>query len=362
VKRAARGSVAASRSAAASVVAVLLLAACGRDGGAAAPDQPAAPAGMVFVPGGEFEFGSDAPWAWQHERPAHRVRVSGFFMDAHEVTNAQFARFGAETGRVTVAERPVDWEELRRVLPPGTPRPSDAELAPGALVFVAPTTAAVPRDVSLADVGQWWNWVPGACWRQPEGPGSGIDARGDHPVVHVAHADALAFAAWAGKRLPTEAEWEFAARGGLVGARFVWGDEDVLAPPPRANVWQGVFPTRNSAEDGHVGTAPVGSFAPNGYGLFDMAGNVWEWTSDWYAADAHAQAAARRDLPVDPRGPAQPWNPNAPHERQRVTKGGSFLCHPSYCDNYRPSSRMGTEESTALAHTGFRCVRDLDAD
>ncbi len=342
----------------AAVCCVALVGACGSNG--AAPR--AAPPGMVWIPGGEFTMGSDGAWAWDHERPAHRVRVSGFFVDVHEVTNEQFATFVAATGHVTVAERAADWEVMRAQLPRGTPRPSDAELAPGSLVFAAQADAAFESDgdgdVANADIGSWWHWQPGADWRHPEGPQSTIEGRERQPVVHVAYADALAYAAWAGKRLPTEAEWEFAARGGLDGARYAWGDEERLVPAPRANVWQGVFPGDNSREDGFVGAAPVGSFAPNGYGLFDVAGNVWEWTSTLYAADAHALAAASGTVVVDPKGPAKSWNPNAPNEIQRVTKGGSFLCHPSYCDNDRPSSRMGTEEQTSLVHTGFRCVAD----
>ena len=277
---------------------------------------------MVLVPAGEFLMGSNDADARPNESPARRVTVGAFFMDRTEVTNAQFAEFVAATGYMTVAERPVDWDVLRRQVPPGTPKPADEMLQPGALVFAPPGTP-VPID----DPSGWWSWTVGACWRHPEGPGSDISGRMDHPVVHVAFDDAVAYATWAGKRLPTEAEWERAARGGLEGKRFVWGDGAL--DPSRCNVWQGDFPWRNTAEDGFVRTAPVGTYAPNGFGLVDMAGNVWEWCSDKFAPG------------------------------ERVHRGGSYLCNPSYCSSYRPSARMGCTPDTALGHLGFRCVRDL---
>ena len=280
------------------------------------------PPGMVLIPAGEFTMGSEAADARPNEGPVRRVRTDAFLIDRTEVTNAQFAEFVAATGYVTVAERPVDWELLKQQVPPGTPKPPDEMLQPGALVFTPPA-GPVPLD----DPSGWWSWTPGACWRHPEGPASDISTRMDHPVVQVAFDDACAYAAWAGKRLPTEVEWERAARGGLEGTRFVWGDGPLDAT--RCNVWQGDFPHRNSAEDGFVRTAPVGTYPPNGFGLVDMAGNVWEWCSDEFAPG------------------------------ERVHRGGSYLCNPAYCSSYRPSARMGCTPDTALGHLGFRCARDL---
>ena len=312
-----------------------------------------APAGMVFIPGGEFAMGSTDPHARADEKPVHRVRVDGFWIDATEVTNRQFAEFVAATGYETIAERPVDWEELQHQLPPGTPKPDDEMLLPGSLVFTPP---AEPVDTRHFE--QWWRWTTGADWRHPEGPASTIDGKADHPVVHVAYEDAVAYARWAGKRLPTEAEWEFAARGGLDHKRNVWGDEPVDAK--RANTWQGRFPQQNTAEDGFARTAPVKSFPPNAYGLYDMAGNVWEWCSDLYRPDAYAlQIAEAGEGAVigNPRGPAQSLDPRNPHAPEsRVQRGGSFLCHDSYCASYRPSARMAAPPDTGMQHLGFRCV------
>ena len=310
---------------------------------------------MAWIPGGEFTMGSDAVEARPDERPAHRVRVGGFWMDTHEVTNDQFAEFVRATGHRTVAERPVEWESIRSQVPPGPPRPSEAEPQPGSLVF-APTEGAVPLD----DASRWWTWTRGADWKHPEGPGSSLEGRGAHPVVHVAFEDAEAYARWAGKRLPTEAEWEFAARGGLDGRTFVWGDAPL--DPSRCNVWQGDFPWRNTMADGFARTSPVGSYAANGFGLFDMAGNVWEWCSDRFDANEYARRAAAigpGGVAVDPHGPARaddPRNPLAPESRAQ--RGGSYLCNPSYCSSYRPSARMGCAPDTGLSHVGFRCVKD----
>lgn len=285
--------------------------------------------------------------ALPHESPAHRVRVDGFWMDVTEVTNRQFAEFVQATGYVTTAERRVDWELMRQQLPPGTPRPPDEALEPGSLVF-SPPTALVP----LHDATQWWRWTIEASWQHPEGPGSNLEGREDHPVVHVSHEDAMAYCAWAGKRLPTEAEWEFAARAGLDRKIHVWGDEPVDSS--RANIWQGEFPFRNSAEDGFAATAPVGSFLPNGYGLYDMAGNVWEWCDDHYHPDEYRRRVAMSGpgtVILNPRG----LNDNAPGARF-VMRGGSYLCHDSYCASYRPSARMAATGDTSLGHVGFRCV------
>ena len=300
---------------------------------------------MAWVPGGTFRMGSDRHYP--EERPAHSVRVDGFWMDRQPVTNAQFARFVAETGYTTLAERPLDLSLYPGAVP---------ELAvPGALVF---HTTSGPVDTS--DLRNWWRYVPGACWRHPEGPGSDTGARQDHPVVHVAFEDAESYAAWAGKSLPTEAEWEQAARGGLDGAEFVWGDEFTPEGVHQANTWQGPFPWRNFEADGWSGTAPVGSYAPNGYDLYDMAGNVWEWTSDWYAAGHQADPTKSCCMPANPRGaPVEAsYDPRQPGVRipRKVVKGGSFLCTPRYCRRYRPAARQPQMADSAMSHLGFRCV------
>jgi sulfatase modifying factor 1 len=310
---------------------------------------PAPPPGMVFVPGGEFVMGTAGDAPNRNEQPAHAVRVAGFFLDEHEVTNARFRAFVAATGHVTTAEKVPDWEEVREQLPPGTPRPPADRLAAGSLVFTPPA-GPVPPD----DAARWWRWVPGACWTHPEGPGSDLAGRDEHPVVHVSWDDAAAYARWAGKRLPTEAEWECAARGGLAGKRFPWGDDPPAEDSPRANIWQGTFPHSNTKADGWDRTAPVKSFPPNGYGLYDVAGNVWEWCGDWYRADAYA---GRAGVTADPAGPAAPWDPADPLAPKRVTRGGSFLCHVAYCESYRPAARRGTAADTGMSHLGFRCAK-----
>ncbi|MBY0587065.1 formylglycine-generating enzyme family protein [bacterium] len=314
---------------------------------------PASPPGMVYIPGGEFVMGSPGTPPQANESPAHRVRVRPFFMDQSEVTNADFRRFVQATGFVTEAEKAPNWEEMKTHLPPGTPKPADELLVPGALVFSPPTQA-----VGLDDVSAWWQWIPGAHWKQPEGPGSSIEGREDHPVVHVCWSDATAFAQWAGKRLPTEAEWEYAARGGMVSKRYSWGDE----PPKeikggRANIWQGTFPHDNTKLDGYLRTSPVKSYPPNAFGLFDMAGNVWEWCSDWYRADAYV--GSESGLQVNPKGPKDFWDPRQPYEPQRVIRGGSFLCHVTYCESYRPAARRGEAVDTGMSHIGIRCVKDI---
>ena len=305
--------------------------------------------GMAWIPGGTFLMGTNDKESFPNERPAHLVDVRGFWMDEHDVTNAEFANFVAATGYVTTAERPVNWEDLRKELPPDTPKPGDGALAPGSLVFT-PTSGPVP----LNDLSVWWRWVKGANWRHPEGPTSSIQGREDYPVVQVSWYDAVAYAQWAGKRLPSEAEWEFAARGGLDSKRYVWGDD--FRPDGRcmANTWQGTFPVHDSGEDGFVGTSPVGSFPANGYGLYDMAGNVWQWCSDWYRSDAHVEAASQ-NVCRDPAGPADSYDPGDPQLPKRVVKGGSFLCNPSYCQSYRPSARRARRLIRA------RLIRDSGA-
>jgi formylglycine-generating enzyme required for sulfatase activity len=315
----------------------------------------AGPPGMVWVPGGEFTMGTDSEAAWPDERPPHRVRVAGFWIDATEVTNAQFRAFVEATGYVTTAEKAPSVEEIMKQVPPGTPPPPKEALVPGALVF-RPTPGPV---ADLRDYSQWWRWTPGADWRHPEGPGSTIEGKDDHPVVHVSWDDAVAYCRWAGKRLPTEAEWEFAARGGLEGKPYTWGDEPPSDTKVFANTWQGVFPSGNTTADGFERTAPVRSFKPNGYGLYDMAGNVWEWCSDWYDRDLYRERAGRV-IADDPTGPERSSDPNRPFTPLRVQRGGSFLCHDSYCGRYRPSARQGCSPDTGMSHVGFRCVTTPD--
>ena len=302
--------------------------------------------GMRPITGGRFTMGSDRHYP--EERPTHPVTVSPFWMDETAVTNAQFAAFVAATGYVTIAERPLD-PALYLSAPP-------ENLVPGSLVF-----RMTDGRVDTRDVSNWWRWAPGAHWRAPEGPGSTIAGREDHPVVQVAYEDAEAYAAWAGKALPTEAEWEFAARGGLDGAEFAWGDEFAPGGTHVANTWQGPFPWRNFEADGFAGTCPVRSFPPNPYGLFEMIGNTWEWTTNWFAPRHEADPAKPCCAPTDPRGPhmegsfdlAQP----AIRIPRRVVKGGSFLCAPSYCRRYRPAARHAQMVDSGMSHIGFRCVR-----
>jgi len=301
-----------------------------------------APAGMVWIAGGEFAMGSPRGEGQRDEWPQHRVRVGGFFIDATEVTNAQFREFVKATNYVTTAERVPDLAELMKQLPAGTPEPPKETLVPGSLVF----------DVR-ADGGWWWKWQPAACWHRTDGEHE-LSARFDeHPVVHVSWDDAVAYAAWARKRLPTEAEWEFAARGGLAAQTYVWGAEKNPDGKQLANIWQGQFPIENSKADGFAATAPVRSFAPNGYGLYDMSGNVWEWCADWYRADWYAAPEASEPDTAGPKASLDPAEPNVP---KRVSRGGSFLCSDSYCIGYRPSARMKSSPDTSLVHTGFRCV------
>jgi len=311
---------------------------------------PRPPAGMVWIPGGEFIMGESGKQPALNGLSPHLVRVDGFWMDETEVTNAQFDAFVKATGYQTVAERPLDWEELKKQLPAGTPKPADHILRPGSLVFTPPDA-----PVALNDYSQWWKWVVGANWKHPEGPGSSIEGKDHHPVVHIAYEDAAEYAAWANKRLPTEAEYEFAARGGLNAKEFSWGDE--LNPEGKylANYFQGAFPVKDTGEDGFTGTAPVKSFPPNGYGLFDIVGNVWELCSDWYGV--HVDAAPNKTL-INPTGPQATHDPDDPYAIKHVSKGGSFVCSAQYCSNYRPSGRQGSAFDSGMNHTGFRCVKD----
>jgi sulfatase modifying factor 1 len=306
------------------------------------PAPGPAPEGMVWVPGGGFWMGCGGCKLPDAE-PVHPVVVSGFWMDRAPVTNADFARFVAATGYLTVAERPLDPKEFPD-LPPD-------RRAPGSVVFSPPS-----HDLPGLRYLDWWRWVPGASWRHPEGPGSDLGGRESHPVVHVAYEDAAAYARWAGKRLPTEAEYEWAARGGLDRKHYAWGDE--LKPSGHwvANIFQGHFPTRNTAEDGYAGTSPVTAFPPNGFGLYDMGGNVWQWTSDWYQADWYARLAAS-GVARNPTGPPRSLDPSHPETPTRVIRGGSFLCSDQYCTRYLVGSRGLGAQTTGSSNLGFRLVR-----
>lgn len=306
--------------------------------------------GMVLIPGGTFSMGADNEQADPDELPKHTVQLNAFYIDATEVTNAQFKKFVQATGYVTTAERKPDWEAFKNSLPPGTPKPADSLLVAASLVF---KQTAGPVD--LNDFNQWWEWVPGANWKHPQGPGTDIEGKENFPVVQVSWDDAMAYCKWAGKRLPTEAEWEFAARGGLINNIYPWGNETINTGTPKANSWEGSFPYLNQKKDGFVRTAPVKSFPPNGYGLYDIAGNVWEWCSDLYHNEYYHQVAGKKI--VDPQGPSVSYDPQDPYTQKRSMRGGSFLCNDSYCSGYRVARRMKSSHDTGLEHTGFRCVK-----
>lgn len=308
------------------------------------PDQ-ANPEEMVWIPGGTFRMGSDHHYP--EEAPAHRVSVDGFWMDTAPVTNRRFKEFVKATGYVTLAERIPDARDYPGALP--------HMLYAGSLVFVQPRHVA-----NLQDWSQWWTFLKGANWRHPQGPKSNINVLESHPVVHVAYEDALAYAKWTGKDLPTEAEWEFASRGGLEDAEFAWGSEFMPGGHHMANTWQGQFPRENLNQDGFERTSPVTAFPPNGYGLHDMIGNVWEWTSDWFVPRHQEDAKKACCIPQNPRGPreADSFDPRNPEIRipRKVLKGGSHLCAPNYCRRYRPAARHAEPIDTSTSHVGFRCV------
>lgn len=306
------------------------------------------PPGMVWIPGGEFIMGTDAVEAKADERPAHRVKLDGFWMDATPVTNRQFKEFVEATNYVTTAEKAPALEEMMSQVPPGTLPPSQELLVAASLVF-----KAAKGTVPLENPASWWEWTPGADWRHPLGPDSSIEGKEDHPVVHVSWLDACAYAKWAGKRLPTEAQWEYAALGGK-NCLFVWGDDEFSEENPQANLWQGVFPYRSTKSKGHYGTTPVKTYLPNSYGLYDMAGNVWQWCADYYHVSSYKEAAKTHCM--NPEGPSASFDPEEPFAVKRVLRGGSFLCHSSYCKGYRIKARMKTSSDTFLNHTGFRCV------
>jgi formylglycine-generating enzyme required for sulfatase activity len=315
------------------------------------PDSPP-PEGMVWIPGGEFSMGAqmnghgtgEMPMASNDAEPVHRVRVDGFWMDTTTMTNEQFDKFVKATGYVTVAERTPTKEEF--------PTAPSENLVAGSVVFTPPD-----HEVELNDHFQWWAYVKGANWRHPLGPESDLKGKEKYPVVHVAYPDAEAYAKWAGKRLPTEAEFEFAARGGLSGKTFVWGDEFRPGGKWMANTYQGKFPVTDKADDGFLGLAPVAQFPANGYGLYDMSGNVWQWCSDWYRADYYAQLAKAGDLTINPKGPDTSLDPAEPEEKKRVHRGGSYLCNDQYCSRYIVGTRGKGEVNTGTNHLGFRCVK-----
>jgi len=312
-----------------------------------APAGPAQTKQMIWIPGKTFMMGSDLA-QYPEEGPPHSVTVDGFWIDKYTVTVDEYRQFVRETGYKTVAERSPDPAEYPDVDP--------AVLVPGSMVFQKAT-----GPVPLNNIANWWSWVPGACWKHPEGPRSNVSKRGKHPVVHVAWEDVQAYATWAGKDLPTEAEWELAARGGLDGKMFPWGDDERPRNRIMTNHWQGEFPRVNLKQDGYEGTAPVGMFPPNGYGLHDVAGNVWEWTSDFFTsrhpdAVTHACCVPTNPRVVSPDGSYDLSDPGASHIPRRVIKGGSHLCAPNYCLRYRPAARQPQMVETGMAHIGFRCV------
>ena len=305
--------------------------------------------GMVLIRGGSFKMGSDDIDSNMDERPIHRVEISSFWMDETEVTNAEFKEFVDATGYITTAEKSPDWEELKKDLPPDTPKPDESVFVPASLVFKK-------ADIdNLSNHSQWWEWKPGANWKNPGGPGTNIEGKENHPVVQISWFDANAYAQWKGRRLPTEAEWEYASRGGLNGMKFSWGNEIKLSD--YANTWEGEFPKNNYKIDGYESTSPVKSYPPNQYGLYDMAGNVWEWCSDLY--NYRYYQTVSDIISKNPTGPTKSFDPAEPYSIKRVVRGGSYLCNKSYCTGYRNSMRMKSTPDTGAMHTGFRTVKDL---
>ena len=320
------------------------------------PEDVKAPEGMVWIPGATFMQGAvdQDKMAMDHEKPAHKVAVDGFFMDVTEVTNGQFKKFVDETGYVTIAERAIDWEEMKKQLPEGTPKPHDSIMQPGSLTFKK-AKSSVPN---LYDFSQWWSWTIGANWRHPNGPKSSIKGKDDYPVVHIAYEDALAYCEWAGRRLPTEAEWELAAQGDEDNSIYFWGN-DASGLEKKANTWEGEFPVTNTKTDGYEDRAPVKSYPPNSKGLYDMAGNVWEWTTDWYNTNFYNEVLSANTIAKNPQGATAPFNERDPYAKEKIMKGGSFLCNASYCASYRISSRMATSLDSSLEHLGFRTVASV---
>lgn len=310
------------------------------------------PIGMIWVEGKTFLQGakSDDKYAMMREKPAHQVSVNGFFMDITEVTNKQFKTFVDATNYVTVAERPIDWEQMKNELPEGTAKPHDSILQPGSLIF----NKNVNAIVNMSNYSQWWTWKIGANWKHPEGPNSSIENKDDYPVVHIALEDAKAYCKWVNRRLPTEAEWESAAQGSAIDNIYTWGNNnDALVK--NANTWQGTFPIKNESIDGFELIAPVKSYDPNSIGLYDMLGNVWELTGDLFNVNYYKELNTSKIL-VNPLGSKTSFSPNNPYQKEYVIKGGSFLCHASYCASFRISARMGMSVDSGSDHTGFRTI------
>ena len=307
--------------------------------------------GMVLIKGDTFLMGSNDSEGHPDERPMHEVKINSFWIDITEVTNLQFKEFVDATGYITTAEMKPDWNELKKDLPPNTPKPDESLLVPASLVF-----KKNENITNLNNHTQWWNWVKGANWRHPGGEGTSIDGKDNHPVIHVSWFDAMAYAKWKGRRLPTEAEWEFASRGGLKNNKYSWGNDPNLSK--YANTWEGTFPKNNIKIDGFESTSPVKSYPPNNYGLYDMSGNVWEWCSDLYNFNYYSTLS--NTIADNPKGPEKSFDPNEPYSEKRVVRGGSYLCSKSYCTGYRNSMRMKSTPDTGSMHTGFRTVKDID--
>jgi formylglycine-generating enzyme required for sulfatase activity len=314
------------------------------------------PEGMVWVEGKTFIQGAKEgdQYAMSREKPAHKVTVDGFYIDITEVTNQQFKAFVDETGYVTVAERPIDWEQMKKELPEGTPKPHDSILQPGSLIF----NKKVNKVVSMDNYAQWWTWKIGANWKHPEGPESSIEGKDNYPVVHIALEDAMAYCKWANRRLPTEAEWEAAAQGKATDQIYTWGDNPEILNQ-NANTWQGIFPIKNEPKDGFEFVAPVKSYPPNSIGIYDMLGNVWELTSDLFNVNYYNQIDTSIVI-VNPKGAEMGYNPDNPYQQEHVIKGGSFLCHASYCASFRISAKMGMSSDSGSDHTGFRTVATVE--
>ncbi len=306
---------------------------------------------MKWIPSGTFVMGANNNQARNDEYPTHQVKIDGFWMDETEVTNAQFKEFISATNYITYAERVPSWEEMKQQLPPGTPKPHDSVFVAASLVF-----KTTKGQVNLNNYSQWWAWVSGANWKHPNGPNSSIEGKDNYPVVHISWYDAAAYAKWAGKRLATEAEWEYASRGGLTTKIYPWGNEAIDKGKAKANSWDGNFPYLNTKKDNYDEAAPVKSYAPNGYGLYDMAGNVWEWCNDWY--DYNYYKTLEGQISYNPQGPKQSYDPMDKYTPKKVQRGGSFLCNDTYCSGYRTASRMKSSPDTGLQHAGFRCVAD----